>query len=206
MIFIGLDKVFSLIKDAESWCWKCDVFLGGGPQWSAARLGVRPILFICYINEMPDSIASFIYIYADDAKLFMTGRDQAMLLKDLDMLGEWSQIWHLRFNVDKCKVMRVGKPVEREPYVMQGVNGISSFLSPASCGSRNGSRCMDKLKFSDHVEHAVSKANQILGLIRRSFMYLDIPLLKQLHTTLVRPHLEYGNTVWHPIPMFSKGY
>jgi len=77
---------------------------------------------------MPDSIASFIYIYADDAKLFMTGRDQAMLLKDLDMLGEWSQIWHLRFNVDKCKVMRVGKPVEREPYVMQGVNGISCPL------------------------------------------------------------------------------
>jgi len=33
--------VFSLIKDAESWCWRCDVFLGGGPQWSAARLGVR---------------------------------------------------------------------------------------------------------------------------------------------------------------------
>jgi len=31
--------VFSLIKDAESWCWRCDVFLGGGSQWSAARLG-----------------------------------------------------------------------------------------------------------------------------------------------------------------------
>ena len=46
-----------------------------------------PILFICYINDMPDSIASFIYMYADDAKLFTTSRDQAMLQKDLDMLG-----------------------------------------------------------------------------------------------------------------------
>jgi len=26
-----------------------------------------------------------------------------------------------------------------------------------------------KLRFSDHVEHAVSKANQILRLIRRTF-------------------------------------
>ena len=44
----------------------------------------------------------------------------------------------------------------------------------------------------------VSKANQILGLIRRSFTYLDIKLLKQLYTSMVRPYLEYGNAVWHP--------
>jgi len=48
--------------------------------------------------------------------------------RDLDMLGEWSRIWQLRFNVDKCKVMQVGKPVECEPYVMQDVNGISYVL------------------------------------------------------------------------------
>jgi len=80
--------VLSFINDAES-CWRCDVFLGGGPPWSAAQGSVLgPILFICYINDMPDSIASFIYMYADDAKLFTTSRDPAMLQKDLDMLGE----------------------------------------------------------------------------------------------------------------------
>ena len=164
--------------------------LSGVPQGSV----LGPILFICYIYNMPDSIASFIYMYADDAKLFTTSRDQAMLQRDLDMLGEWSRIWQLTFNVDKCKVTQVGKPVEREPYVMQDVNGISYPLQAVEI--RKGSR--SKFKFSDHVEHAASKANQILELIRRSFTYLDIPLLKQLYTTLVRPHLEYGNTVWHP--------
>ena len=54
------------------------------------------------------------------------------------------------------------------------------------------------LKFDDHVAHAVSKANQILGLIRRTFTYMDCQLMKQLFTSLVRPHLEFGNVVWYP--------
>jgi len=74
------------------------------PQGSVLSL----ILFICYTNDMPDSIASFIYVYADDAKLFTSSRDQAVLQRDLDILGEWSQTWQLRFNVVKCKIMQVG--------------------------------------------------------------------------------------------------
>jgi len=54
------------------------------------------------------------------------------------------------------------------------------------------------LKFSAHVTNVVNKANQILGLIRRSFTYMDLSLIKTLYTALVRPHLEYGNVVWHP--------
>lgn len=49
-----------------------------------------------------------------------------------------------------------------------------------------------------HIAYTVSKANKILGLIKRSFSYRDGQLLKQLFTSLVRPHLEYGNVAWHP--------
>ena len=37
----------------------------------------------------------------------------------------------------------------------------------------------------------------MLGLIR-SFTYLDAETMKSLFIALVRPHLEYGNTVWYP--------
>ena len=56
----------------------------------------------------------------------------------------------------------------------------------------------DTCKPASHVMHAVNRANQLLGLIRRTFTYLDGPLLKQLYTSIVRPHLEYANVVWHP--------
>ena len=37
-----------------------------------------------------------------------------------------------------------------------------------------------------------------MGLIRRTFSYLDEHLFKQLYTTFVRPHIEYAQSVWSP--------
>ena len=54
------------------------------------------------------------------------------------------------------------------------------------------------LKFDLRVEMVANKANKMLGLIRRSFIYLDGPTMKKLYTSLVRPILEYGNVAWAP--------
>jgi hypothetical protein len=37
-----------------------------------------------------------------------------------------------------------------------------------------------------------------MGLIRRTFTYIDEPTFLMLYTALVRPHLEYPNSVWNP--------
>ena len=55
-----------------------------------------------------------------------------------------------------------------------------------------------ELKFDEHILVKVEKANTIIGLIRRTFSYLDGPLFKKLFTTFVRPHLEYGQVIWTP--------
>ena len=56
----------------------------------------------------------------------------------------------------------------------------------------------NELKFSRHVKAQVAKANKILGLIRRSYQFLDKESLRLLFTALVRPHLEFNNVVWSP--------
>jgi len=171
--------------------------LSGVPQGSV----LGPVLFVCYINDMPDTIASFVFMYADDAKVgrnINCDADRTELQMDLDKLGEWSAKWQLRFNEDKCKVMHLGKVNGNLNYNMQTRRG-STYLLQESCVEKDLGIWIDRaLKFSEHVAHAASKANQILGLIRRSFTCIDMPLMKQLYTSLVRPHLEYGNVVWHP--------
>ena len=52
------------------------------------------------------------------------------------------------------------------------------------------------LRFSQHIETQVNKANRLLGLIRRSYEHLDAESMKLLFVALVRPHLEFGNVVW----------
>ena len=57
----------------------------------------------------------------------------------------------------------------------------------------------DKLKFHDHTTKVTTKANRILGMIKKSFEYLDSSMLSKLFTTVVRPILEYGNAIWGPL-------
>lgn len=56
----------------------------------------------------------------------------------------------------------------------------------------------NQLTFKDHVSQATSKANRILGVIRRSFDHLTEHTFVQLYKALVRPILEYGHSVWQP--------
>ena len=48
---------------------------GTGSQWAPVLIGVPqgsvlgPLLFISYINEMPETVSSFIYMYTDDTKV-----------------------------------------------------------------------------------------------------------------------------------------
>ena len=55
-----------------------------------------------------------------------------------------------------------------------------------------------ELKFDQYEELMANKANKMLGLIRRSFTFLDGPTVKKLYSSLVKPILEYGNAIWAP--------
>ena len=45
----------------------------------------------------------------------------------------------------------------------------------------------------------ISKANQRVGLIKRTFSRLSCKSLKILYKSLVRPILEYCSTIWYPL-------
>ena len=81
--------------------------LSGIPQGSV----LGPLLLICFINDMPEVIQAFIQMFADDTKLYMEvngPEDQQALQKDLTALEDWANLWQLRFNAQKCKVMHLG--------------------------------------------------------------------------------------------------
>ena len=55
------------------------------------------------------------------------------------------------------------------------------------------------LKASSQCVKIFKTANQILGMIKRTFTFETKDNLLQLYKCLVRPHLEYCMQVWNPI-------
>ena len=116
-----------------------------------------------------------------------------MLQNDLDLLHRWSQQWQLKFNVSKCKHIHFGPAHHHGPYYLNGT------LIELDTSHSDLSILFDShLKLHDHTAQVTTKANRILGLIKKSFDYLDPIMLTQLFSTLVRPMLEYNNAIWGP--------
>ena len=56
----------------------------------------------------------------------------------------------------------------------------------------------DKINFDKDIQQQANKANSIMGLIRRTYMFLDETSFRYLFQALVRPHLEHAEAVWSP--------
>ena len=91
---------------------------GSGSEWENVTSGIPqgsvlgPILFVIYINDLPDTVESDSYLFADDTKIFriIKGEDDKEILQDdLAKLEEWSDKWLLKFHPEKCKHMKISK-------------------------------------------------------------------------------------------------
>ena len=76
------------------------LYLCGIPQGSV----LGPVLFPLYINDLPDTVASNVYMVADDTKIYrpMTSHEDSTILQnDLDCLQSWSAKWLLNIDLHK---------------------------------------------------------------------------------------------------------
>lgn len=167
----------------------------GIPQGSV----LGPLLFVVYINDLPDATDSPTYLFADDTKIYRrvtNDQESKELQDDINNLQEWSDRWLLKFHPDKCVHMKIGKNSNRK-YTL-GTATQKCQIKQSSCEKDIGIHIDSKLSFLEHISKAVNKANSIMGIIRRTFQYLDEETFLLLYKALVRPHVEYGNTVWNP--------
>ena len=55
----------------------------------------------------------------------------------------------------------------------------------------------EKLSFSAHIKAAISKARKGIGLLKRLSKFLPRHTLNELFKLYVRPHVEYGDVIYH---------
>ena len=168
----------------------------GIPQGSV----LGPMLFVIYVNDLPETVRSDVYLFADDTKIFKvlnSENDKDMLQSDLTNLMDWSKKWLLSFHPDKCKHIHIprerGDPIDHRYYLIQGKD-----LELIESEKDIGVHIDQNINFDKHISAISNKANAMFAMLRRAFQYIDKETFIPLYKALVRTHLDYASSVYSP--------
>ena len=156
-------------------------------------------LFNLYVDDIDDPIdiiEALLRKFADDTKMARIVEEEVdaeKLQSEIDGLVEWARRWAMSFNVEKCKVMHIGRKNRRFEYTMEGVK-----MGVAEEEKDLGVWMESTMKPTRQCEAAAKQANSVLGLITKSFHYRSAKTLVPLYKTFVRPKLDYAAAVWSP--------
>ena len=186
------------------------VLNGKHSDWTSVLSGVPegsilgPILFACYIADIPEHIKTNCVMYADDVKLYHRVRctdDVIQLQADLDRLLHWSNMWKLKLNPAKC--MSISFTLRTSP-IISSYTLDGHVLERCDQVRDLGVLLDSKLTFAHHVDATMAKANRMLGLLMRSMQMAYRPRGRNFdHTAVmcafkahVRSVLQYASVIW----------
>ena len=139
-----------------------------------------PVLFIIYVNDLPEVVQSKLWMFADATKIYHTissNEDSILLQSDLHSIMRWCSTWLMNLNYDKCKCMSFGnRTFPTSQYLMSSGEEYIS-VNQVCEQSDLGVLFTSNFKFGTHIHHIMQKADRLIGLIKRSFEFLDAPML-----------------------------
>ncbi len=138
-------------------------------DWTSVTSGIPqgsvlgPILFILFINDLPQAVNCGVEIYADDTKIFARAsskEEHDQLQRNIDEMYAWSELWQLTFHPDKCHVMHMGpqNEVSKQPYWM-GKEGQKTLLQETMVEKDLGVHVDNSLLFDTHCQKIASAAS-----------------------------------------------
>ena len=106
-----------IVKGSQS-TWKN--VTSGIPQGSV----LGPVLFLVFINDVPDILNVLIKLFADDAKLYsiVTSDNDNRVQFSLNRAVDWANVWRMIFNIIKCHHLHIGKNITVTRYTMVSEN------------------------------------------------------------------------------------
>ena len=119
-------------------------------------LVLGPLLFLCFINDLPDQIKRKVKLYADDVLIYTTinTRELHRLQSDLITLEQWASKWNMVFNPTKCEFLRVTNktnPILMQ-YIIQG-----QVIQEVTLAKYLGITINQHLTWNNHVKQVTNK-------------------------------------------------
>ena len=137
--------------------------ISGVPQGTV----LGPLLFLLFINDLPDCVQSSTRLFADDCILYRQIKSQQdcdILQDDLNRLAAWEKKWGMAFHPDKCSAIRISR--SRNPISMDySLKGHT--LDKEDYTKYLGVELQSSLSWNLHIDQTVKKANSMIGFLRR---------------------------------------
>ena len=175
--------------------------ISGVPQGST----ISNLLFIIFVNNLPELVRSHIFMYCDDIKLVSVltrGRNGQYvsdnLQEDVFALNKWATNMKMKFSPRKCKIMHLGDYNPRNTYYIRDSFGVRSPVEETTLHIDLGIRVDDKLSFSEHCQYVADEAMKRVKTMKLKFSYLHSDVFYHLYCQYIRSKLEYATCVYSP--------
>ena len=176
-------------------------------DWATVMRGVPqgsvlgPLLFIIYMNDLPNVINSHLHLFADDIAMYTSGTDPALvqhkLNSDLASLFEWVTSNGFTVNVSKCQSLFLARRHRRHQLSTIRLLLDGNLIPPRRSIRYLGFIVDEYLNWSDHVKSVRRRSLAALAAIRKVSMRLSSKILSTLYNAFVLPYLTYCCVVWH---------
>ena len=196
--YLSNRKQYTEIEDTTSTILPIQV---GVPQGSI----LGPILFIIYVNDLPQCSNKFDFImYADDTTLSSTidsfsdinsnASADSLINAEIGKVIEWLKINKLSLNKNKCKYMTFHMPKKQIQHLTLKIDGIN--IEKVEEFNFLGLTMDTNLKWKKHTDKISNKCSKITGVLDRLKLLFPQEIKCLLYNSLIVPHINYCITAW----------